>query len=165
MHQLHPALVAHETTSIASKVTIRAPVERVWEYTIDVNKWPDWCPTIQTAKIISAECLDVGMHFKLKQPLQSAKTWEVTDLQPLQKAEWRTVVPGFRAKHILSEGPVGVESLLELFFKPTWQPLQLLQRFAFRSALDRENYALKRVCEKQLEFHGYDSTKSTLLGN
>ncbi len=140
---------ARRTGQVASRILISAPVERVWDYTVDPNRWPDWCRTIKAAQILDDVRLGVGMRFMLKQPLQSLRTWEVTELIPQRTAAWRTVDgrPRFEARHMLAERSDGVESTLELHFERFGRPLNVFVSAAFKIALLQENWALKRVCE------------------
>ena len=134
---------------VESSIAISAPLETVWQYTIDVNRWPDWCPTIQTANVHDADKLFMGTEFSLKQPLQPKRRWKVTEFAPKHAAAWRTVDEKacFVARHVLVVKGTSVESTLQLRIVPTWWPLQSLLTIAFKAALSRENRALKVVCE------------------
>ena len=149
MHMADLGTDARRTGRVASRILISAPVQRVWDYTVDPNRWPDWCPTIRAAQILDDTRLRFGTRFMLKQPLQSLRTWEVTELIPKITAAWRTVDgrSRFEARHMLAERSDGVESTLELHFERFGQPLHALVSVAFKIAIQQENWALKRVCE------------------
>jgi len=138
------------TSVVESSIVIAAPLEAVWQYTIDVNRWPKWCPTIQAANVQDADQLSMGAEFSLKQPLQPKRRWQVIEFVPKHVAAWRTIDEKacFLARHVLVDKGTSVESTLQLRFVPTWWPLQSLLTLAFKAALSRENRALKVVCER-----------------
>jgi len=135
---------------VESRIVIAAPLETVRQYTIDVNRWPKWCPTIQTARVQEDDQLSMGAEFSLKQPLQPKRLWKVTELVPNKVAAWRTIdqKARFVARHVLVDKGTSIECTLKLRFVPTWWPLQSLLSLAFKAALSRENRALKVVCER-----------------
>lgn len=139
------------TAFVQSRVIISAPLETVWQRTIDISRWPDRCPTLQRVRVEGVGRLSVGTRSSLQQPLQPQRDWKITELVPRQVAAWRTVVgaSAFEAGHKLMKCSTLVESILQLHFVPTWQPLQHSRTLAFKAALTRENNALKRMCERR----------------
>lgn len=146
------ANTAGQTASMSivqNSILISAPLKAVWQLTVEVIEWRKWCPTIQTSHIDKNERLFVGTKFSLKQPLQYQRPWQVTEFVPHQGAEWRTIGEKkcFEARHVMVERSNSVEVILQLRFVSTWRPLLFLMTYAIKSALRRENSALKSVCE------------------
>ncbi|WP_424973156.1 SRPBCC family protein [Dinoroseobacter sp. S76] len=150
MHALSAEAGMPSTSVVESSILITAPLETVWQYTIDVNRWPEWCPTIQAASVQDADQLSIGTEFSVKQPLQPKRRWQVTELVPNKVEAWRTIdeKERFVARHVLVDNRTSIESTLQLRFVPTWWPIQSLLTLAFKAALNRENRALKVVCER-----------------
>ena len=149
MQVLSPEAGMPSTAVVESSVVIAAPLETVWQFTVDVTRWPEWCTTIQAANVQDADQLSMGTKFLLKQPMQPKRSWQVTELVPNRVAAWRTIDEKacFEARHVLVDKATSVESTLQLRIVPTWLPLQSLLTIAFKAALSRENRALKVVCE------------------
>ena len=130
---------------------IEAPVERVWAATVDVETWPDWTPTVTAVRKLSADPLAPGSLVRLKQPLQRAADWTVTELVPRERFVWETRQPGLRivAGHFLTEREGGIDNRLRVEMSG---PVAILFGWLItglvRRALEQENSGLKRHCEK-----------------
>ena len=139
------------TSVVQNSIVITAPIDTVWRHTIDVNRWPTWCPTIQRARQLSDGDLCVGSLFALKQPMQAEKVWRVTELVEGRLAAWETdqPEPQFKAAHSMKEKAGLTESTLEIEFNSGWKPIGLLFARILALALAKENIALKTVCEAE----------------
>ncbi len=62
--------VTHETA-------IGAPPDHIWATATDIERWPDWLPTMSAARKLSPGPFVPGSRFELKQPLQPAAIREV----------------------------------------------------------------------------------------
>ena len=58
---------------IEDSIDIAAPVERVWELTMDVESWPQLTPTITSVKRLDHGPLAVGSAARIKQPAQAER--------------------------------------------------------------------------------------------
>lgn len=131
---------------------IDAPPELVWRVTQDVERWPEWTPTIASVVRVSQSPLGRGSVVKIKQPGQPEAEWTVTEFEPLERFAWATTRRGMQmvATHeIMPEGAgtrnvliVEAEGPLAVVFWP-------LLRSAMGRALSKENGGLKRYCEQR----------------
>lgn len=136
---------------IENEIRIDAPVDRVWEVTRDVERWPEWTPTVTAVKLLTADPFGLGSVARIRQPLQPEAEWTVTDWQPGRRFAWATSRPGMRMVgiHEMSEAASGtvnrlaveVEGWLAALVWPLLKP-------AIRKSLKMENAGLKRRCEQ-----------------
>ncbi|MBX7068503.1 MAG: SRPBCC family protein [Microthrixaceae bacterium] len=73
---------------IAHELEIAAPIERVWELTVDIERWPELTPTITSVERLQRGPLAVGSSARLVQPRQSPRVWTVTDLEAPTRFAW-----------------------------------------------------------------------------
>lgn len=137
------------TSVVQSSIVIAAPLDTVWQHTIDVNQWPVWCPTIQRARQLTDDDLCVGSRFALKQPMQAEKVWRVTELVAGRFAAWETdqAEPQFKAAHSMKETAELTESTLEIEFRPSSKLIASVLARVLALAIAKENMALKTVSE------------------
>jgi uncharacterized membrane protein len=76
--------------------TIQAPPERVWEIFSDVERWPDWTPTIESIERLDAGRIHVGARTRIRQPKLPVAVWEVTELKEGEYFEWVAKAPGIK---------------------------------------------------------------------
>ena len=135
---------------IEHAIHIDAPPSVVWAVTEDVERWPEWTPTMDDVKRVDAGPFDVGSSARIKQPGLPEAVWSVTDLVRGERFTWTTRVRGIRmrATHELSPHDSGTRSVLRL--EMSGLVAALLAPFVHRSvrrALERENSGLKARCE------------------
>jgi hypothetical protein len=137
---------------VVNSIYIDAPIETVWSVTQDVERWPEWTPTVTSVRLVSAEVFGLGSIARIKQPLQPESEWVVTEFTPGKRFAWQTSRNGLTmlGTHDLSEEGRGIRNVLSV---DATGPLALLLwpvlRFAMRKALSDENKGLKRRCEKE----------------
>lgn len=143
-----PDVANRQAIQISHEIDISSTLETAWHVTIDVQTWPKWSPTITRAQQIGSDALMTGNHFRLKQPLQVEKTWEVTAFEPPCFAAWKTESRSgvMLAEHAFSEKAYGVVSRLTLILDANRIVGQFLSPILYR-ALRAENSALKTRCE------------------
>jgi len=132
-------------------IHIEAPPEVVWEVTRDVERWPEWTPTVTSVKRTDRGPFGVGSTARIKQPMQAEAEWVVTEFAPGRRFAWRTRRRGMRMTGIhqlIPEGEgtrnvlsVEAEGAVALLLWP-------LLRLAMRRALADENRGLKARCER-----------------
>jgi uncharacterized membrane protein len=71
--------------TVASSIEIAAPASVVWDVFTDVERWPEWTPSVTT---LDGPELAVGHRFEIKQPRLPRLVWVVTDLRPGQSWTW-----------------------------------------------------------------------------
>lgn len=136
--------------NVEDVIRISASPEVVWAVTQDVERWPEWTPTITSVKRLDEGAFGLGSRARLKQPGQAEAEWVVTEFDVGRRFAWQTRRPGLRmtATHELSgEGEattntlrVRADGIIALLL---WPVLSL----ALRRALVQENRGLKARCE------------------
>ncbi|ETW95626.1 MAG: hypothetical protein ETSY1_29800 [Candidatus Entotheonella factor] len=131
-------------------IPISAPPEVVWAVTEDIERWPEWTPTVNTVKRLDEGRFDVGSTALLKQPGLPEATWRVTTLIPGEQLTWESRIRGMRliATHQLVATTTGTQSKLSiemsgLVVRLLWP----LIRLSVRRSLQQENMGLKKQCE------------------
>lgn len=135
---------------VTDAIRIAAPPEIVWRVTAEVERWPEWTPTVTSVVLMTGPPLAVGSVARIKQPMQPEAEWVVTELVLGRRFAWETrraglrmvgrhelLVEGDATKNLLSvdaEGPLAALGWVFL------RPLML-------GALRQENRGLKRRCE------------------
>ncbi len=135
---------------ISDTVQIAAPIDRVWDVTIDVEAWPQHTSTITSVDLLGDRPLAVGSSARLKQPAQRAKVWTVTVLEPNARFEWASSVAGqtMTARHELDRSDTGTTNTLTVELDGRLAPvLGVLIGRPIRKALAIENAGIKRAAE------------------
>ncbi len=132
-------------------VTIDAPVRRVWELTLDVERWPDYTPTMQSVRRLDSGPIAVGSTARIKQPGQAPAVWTVTGLIPEREFTWQTKRLGITmvGSHLLAPAERGCRNTLTLDVTGFGaRLLGLLGGRAFAGALAKENHGFKVAAER-----------------
>jgi uncharacterized membrane protein len=66
---------------VQDSILIKASLDVVWAVTADVERWPEWIPTVMSVRLVSTRELGTGSVARIKQPLQPESEWVVTDLR------------------------------------------------------------------------------------
>ena len=132
-------------------IRIEAPPERVWEVTRDVERWPEWTPTVTSVGLVGEGPFGLGSVARIRQPLQPESEWVVTEYAEGRRFAWETRRRGLRmtGTHDLSAEGSGTRNTLSLdaggvLAALLWPVLRL----AIRRALADENRGLKARCEQ-----------------
>lgn len=135
---------------VVDSIHIDAPIETVWSVTQDVERWPEWTPTVTRVQLLGEGGLGLGSVARIKQPLQPEAEWVVTEFLPGKRFAWQTRRSGLTmlGTHDLSEDGRGTRNVLSVDASGSlalllWPVLRL----AMRKALSDENNGLKRRCE------------------
>ena len=77
------------------EVDIQAPADRVWSIMRDVERWPEWTPTVRKIRRLDRGPLAVGSRAIIHQPKLLPAKWKVTEIdeRPLSFT-WITRAPG-----------------------------------------------------------------------
>lgn len=105
------------------KVVPCAP-ERVWAVLADVERWPEWAPTVTAVQALDPGGLRLGARYRLEQPKLAAAVWTVAALQEGRSFTWENVNPGVRslAFHLVEpvEGGTRLTLRVELTGAMAW---------------------------------------------
>lgn len=138
--------------TITDSITIRASVQEVWHVTQDVERWPEWTPTVTSVRLISDPPPGLGSVALIKQPMQPESRWVVTDFEPGRRFAWETRRPGLRmvGSHDLTAEGGGTRNVLRVEASG-WLAVLLspVLRVAIGKALTDENLGLKARCERK----------------
>ena len=75
-------------------VEIDAPVDRVWDILVDVERWPEWTASMTNVERLSGSALVKGATARIKQPRMPSLVWEVTEIEAGASFTWRTSSAG-----------------------------------------------------------------------
>ncbi|MDX3660650.1 SRPBCC family protein [Streptomyces sp. ID05-26A] len=97
-------------------ITIAAPPERVWAVLIDVGRWPERIPTVDSVELLTDGPFAVGSQARLRQPKLPEAVWTVTELTPGTSYTWESKSPGVlgTASHVVEPHPQGTRLTLAL---------------------------------------------------
>lgn len=129
--------------------------EFVWKVLIDVERWPEWTPTVTRVERLEAGALALGSRTRIWQPGLMTTVWEVTELDPATGTFiWRTGRPGVKviAVHDIKPAPGGSTYLtLALTYGGLLGPFMAMQlKHLNWEYLTREAQGLKARCEQSL---------------
>jgi uncharacterized membrane protein len=140
-------------SSFQYAVDVFAPFERVWTVLVDVERWPQWTPTVTRVERLESGALAIGSRTKIWQPGLMANTWRVTALdEGIGVFTWETSRPGIKivATHRASVTPEGVRVTLALDYKGLLGALMAWQLKDLNwDYLTKEGQGLKARCEQQ----------------
>src|SRR3954452_365641 len=77
-------------------VTIAAPPAQVWAVVIDIERWPERIPTVDTVERLDDGPLAVGSRTRLQQPKLPPAVWTVTELIDGTSYTWDSKSPESR---------------------------------------------------------------------
>ena len=85
----------------STRTDITAPVAIVWTVMADVERWPEWTPSVTRAKQLPHGPLQVGSRVRIHQPRLPPAFWRVTELIQGASFTWVSRSPGVRvtARH------------------------------------------------------------------
>ena len=98
-------------------VYIDAPPQKVFAVLCDVERWPEWTPTMTSVRRLDSGPFAIGSSAQVRQPKLRTAVWRVTELQDGRNFTWTTHSPGLRmtAGHLIE--PKGAGSQVELTFE------------------------------------------------
>ncbi len=138
--------------TVSDTLDIAAPASLVWKITTDVERWPEWTPTVKSVHLPNGP-LQLGSIAVIKQPMQPQSNWTVVEYEPERRFVWATSRPGLRLEgvHDLTATVAGTQNLLQVHATGTlafllWPVLRIVMRKALRD----ENAGLKRRCEQEV---------------
>ncbi|MGW5670691.1 SRPBCC family protein [Micromonospora sp. NPDC003776] len=133
-------------------VEIAADADRVWAVQTDVERWPEWTPTVTAARRLEPGPFTLGSSARLEQPRLRPAVWRVTEIDPPHVFVWESDSPGVhsRGEHRvvpLPDGRVRAELVMAQRGPLAWLVGLLIDR-TIRGYLRQEADGLKRRCEQ-----------------
>jgi hypothetical protein len=106
-------------TDFSITVDILAPTQLVWAVMTDVERWPEWTPSIARIKRLSPGPLRPGSRVRIHQPKLPPAFWRVTELSPSGHFTWVSVGPGVRvtARHAVEATAAGCRATLSIRYQ------------------------------------------------
>jgi uncharacterized protein YndB with AHSA1/START domain len=98
---------------------IDAPPAQVWEVLVDVARWPEWTPTIDSVRRLDDGTFQVGSRAEVRQPRLPKATWAVTELVAGRSFTWEAAGPGMRTIGRHEVVPDGTGSTVTLGIEQT----------------------------------------------
>lgn len=117
----------------------------------DVERWPQWNPSVTGAQWLDGGQLAVGSRARIKQPRLAPAVWQVTNVEPGRSFDWVSRGPGWttRATHRVQPGD-DVHSQVHLSIEQTgplsWLIGALLGRLV-RRYVQMETNGLRQAAE------------------
>jgi uncharacterized membrane protein len=145
-------------TDFRIEVEIEAPPALVWEIMRDVERWPEWTPTVTSIRLLDHGPLTVGTRAIIRQPKLPPARWRVTELDESRRTfTWVSRGPGIRviAQHWVEARGDSCRAMLLLRFSGV---LAGLFAYLTRGLNDRylalEAHGLKQRSESRRRSNG-----------
>ncbi len=138
--------------TLTHTVTIAAEPDRVWDVLVDVERWPERIPTVDSVERLDDGPLALGSRTRLEQPKLPPGVWTVTQLTEGSFYAWESTSPGVTvtAAHRVEPHPEG--SLLALTVTVSG-PLSaigwLMTRSLTKRYMETEADSIKTAAESQ----------------
>jgi carbon monoxide dehydrogenase subunit G len=101
-------------------VQIAASPERVWQVMSDIERWPEWTPTVASITRTNAGPLRIGARARIRQRWVRPTDWVVTALHEGRQFDWETRRAGLCvvARHLVEPNACGgARATLSVQFK------------------------------------------------
>jgi len=72
----------------STRIDVEAPVDRVWAVLREVERWPEWAPTVTSVRRLDDEPFAVGSRVRIEQPRIPATEYVVTELEQSRSFTW-----------------------------------------------------------------------------
>jgi uncharacterized membrane protein len=148
-------------TNFSITIEIPAPQPVVWSVISDIERWPEWTPSIFRVKKLSAGPLQVGSRARVHQPKLPPAYWRVTEFNPGAGFTWVSVAPGVRvtARHEVQGNASGCLVRLSIHYEGLLAALlarcvgNLNNRYLTMEANGLKSRCSESVAKSSLEHH------------
>jgi hypothetical protein len=89
------------------EIIIDAGIADVWTVYSDVERWPEWTPSVRKSEYTDGRDLVEGARVRIDQPKLPTAEWEVTTIEPGRSWTWVAKGPGIRSVATHTLEPVG----------------------------------------------------------
>ena|ERR1700744_1889544 len=131
-------------------VDIDASAQRVFRALSDVEKWPDWTPTVQSVRRLDSGPFTVGSRARIVQPKIRPAVWQVSAMDADANFTWVSKSPGLRLEAGHTVQPAGAGCRVSLTFEITGALSSIAGLIFGRTIAEyvtTEAQALKKHCE------------------
>src|ERR1700730_3892826 len=113
------------TTHFSIVVDVKAPPDRVFAVLCDIERWPEWTPTMTSVRRMDDGSFAVGSRARVRQPKLLPAVWQVTELEEKRSFTWVTRSPGIqiKARHVAEAAGAASRVTLSLEFSGLLGPL------------------------------------------
>lgn len=136
--------------TFSTHITIAAPPAQVWQVLADVERWPEWTPSIQEVERLDQKPFGLGSSVRIEQPRLRPAIWTVTEYKPGEAFTWVSLNPGVvtTGLHSIEAVAEGSRVKLSIQFSGLLAPVVgLLSGGLIRKYLGLEAKGLKARCE------------------
>jgi len=137
-------------TTFSTSVEMAAPPPVVWSVMADVERWPEWTPSVKRIVLLKSGPLAVGSRLRIHQPRLPPAFWKVIEAVPDSHFISVSRAPGVRvvASHVAVKTSTGSRVTLSLRYEGLFGPLLAwLTRGINASYLTMEANGLRARCE------------------
>jgi uncharacterized membrane protein len=131
-------------------VNIDAPAHRVFQTLCDVEKWPEWTPTMQSVQRMDGGPFAVGSQARVVQPKLRPAVWQVSAMDADANFTWVSKLPGLRmeAGHAVETAGAGCRVSLTFAMSGAFSPIAgMMYGRLIAEYVHAEAQALKKRCE------------------
>jgi uncharacterized membrane protein len=131
-------------------VDIDAPAHRVFQTLCDVERWPQWTPTMQSVQRMDDGPFAVGSQTRVIQPKLRPAVWQVSAMDADANFTWVSKSPGLRleAGHKVQSAGAGCCVLLTFAMSGALSSVAgLVYGRLIAEYVNTEAQALKERCE------------------
>jgi uncharacterized membrane protein len=131
-------------------VNIDAPAHRVFQTLCDVEKWPEWTPTMQSVQRMDRGPFGVGSQARVVQPKLRPAVWQVSAMDPDANFTWVSKAPGLRieAGHAVETAGAGCRASLTFAMSGALSSIAgMMYGRLIAEYVNAEAQALKKRCE------------------
>jgi uncharacterized membrane protein len=85
-------------------IEIPAPPSRVWAVMSDIERWPEWTPSITSVQRLDDGPIRIGSRARVKQPKLASSVFEIIAWNPERGFDWVTKSPGIKGlgRHLIA---------------------------------------------------------------
>jgi hypothetical protein len=112
-------------THFSITVDVPASLQLVSSVIADIERWPEWTPSVSRVRKLSPGPLQVGSRVRIHQPKLPPALWRVTEIQPNSGFTSVSTAPGVKvtAQHIVEPIANGCRVTLSIRYEGLFGPL------------------------------------------
>src|SRR5436190_15086285 len=97
-------------------IEISKPPDAVWPILVDVERWPDWTPSMTKLERLAPAPFGVGSRVRIQQPKLKSLVWRVSEFEPSRSFTWKAQTIGISAvgRHTIRPSAGGCNVVLAI---------------------------------------------------